>query len=105
MICDDLFFKAKVKTTAKNLEKEISFISDKAQILENINKSTKIIIDLNYSKLDIIGLLKEIKETSDIEIIGYLSHIQIELKKEAEKYCTLVIPRSKFSEKLAEILA
>jgi hypothetical protein len=59
--------------------------------------------------LDPIEVLKIIKgeaSMKDVPVVGFLSHVQLDLKQAAEAAgCDYVIPRSAFSMKLPEIVA
>jgi len=55
--------------------------------------------------LDVITKLKSDEETSNVKLLGYVSHVQADLKQAAEeKGCDVVMPRSAFSHNLAAIL-
>ena len=65
-----------------------------------------LIVDLNYEGFNPIDSIKKLKKLQPhIHVIGYLSHVQTQLKDEAIKAgCDEVMPRSQFSAKLGEIL-
>ena len=67
-----------------------------------------IIIDLNGTSvdaLDLIGALKTDPETKGVELIGYVSHVQTDLRQAAEqKGCDIVVARSAFSQNLPAML-
>lgn len=99
-IIDDLFFKAKVRTVANQLGTQLIFVSSQEELTNELKKEPeKIIVDLNFKKFDIFDILPKI----DVPMIGYFSHVDVELKKKAEKFCT-VYPRSVFSNNLPDIL-
>ena len=92
----------------KEKEKSNFFIIKNEEELEKQLKDSeeiyKIIIDLNFNKFDIFKTMTKIKKRN-IYLIGYLSHVQVDLKRKAERYCDLVLPRSQFSERLPELLS
>jgi PleD family two-component response regulator len=67
-----------------------------------------IIFDLNFESvnpLDIISKLKGNAELKNISLLGYLSHVQGELKQKAhDTGCDMVLARSAFSQNLAQIM-
>jgi PleD family two-component response regulator len=109
-VLDDLFFSSKIREAAKTLDIDLEFVKNPDGFKEKIlsEKPSLIIFDLNSragSPLEIIKSIKSTGELKEIPVIGFLSHVQIELKKEADGAgCDLVIPRSKFSKDLREIL-
>jgi PleD family two-component response regulator len=109
-VLDDLFFSSKIREAAKTLDIDLEFVKNPDGFKEKISseKPSLIIFDLNSragSPLEIIKSIKSSSELKEIPVIGFLSHVQIELKKEADRAgCDLVIPRSRFSIDLREIL-
>lgn len=109
-VLDDLFFSSKIREAAKTLEIEVEFVKKPDGLNEKISseKPSVIIFDLNSrfgSPLEIIKKIKSASELKRIPVIGFLSHVQIELKKEAHRAgCDLVIPRSRFSNDMIEML-
>lgn len=109
-VLDDLFFSSKIREAAKTLEIELEFVKKPYGLNEKISseKPSLIIFDLNSrfgSPIEIIKKIKSASELKQIPVIGFLSHVQIELKKEADRAgCDLVIPRSRFSNDMREIL-
>ncbi|MDO8537684.1 MAG: response regulator [archaeon] len=105
----DLLFKTKIEETAKHLGKEIEFFSSEKDFFELKEFPSLIIFDLNNSQIDAIDFAKKLKansKTNSIKLIGYLSHVQTELNKQArDAGFDQVLPRSLFSQKLAEILS
>ena len=54
--------------------------------------------------LQLIAKLKGNSETRGISLIGYLSHIQAELKQQAQEAgCDMVLARSAFSQNMLQI--
>jgi len=109
-VLDDLFFTSKIKEAAKSLNSDLEFIKNTNGLIQKLKseKPSLIIFDLNSkvcNPLETIKELKSLPDLKDIPILGYLSHIQTDLKDEAAKAgCDLVLPRSKFSKDLREIL-
>ena len=64
--------------------------------------------NLNFKKVEPMELIKDIKSSdklNSIPVIGYFSHVQTDLKKEASQAgYDFVIPRSRFVRELGDIL-
>lgn len=109
-ILDDLIFSSKIREAANPLGIDLEFIKSPNGLSQKIKseKPSLLIFDLNsktHNPLQTIKDLKSSPELEDIPILGYLSHVQTELKEEAVKAgCNLVLPRSRFSRELREIL-
>ena len=104
-IVKDIIFKSKIIATAKNLNREVVVLKNYEDIQKNIDNTSLIIIDLNFSEINPLKIIKKLKQ-DNIKIIGYLSHIQTELKEKAlEAGCDEVMPRSQFSMNLDKILS
>jgi len=109
-VLDDLFFTSKIKEAAKSLNSDLEFIKNTNGLIQKLKseKPSLIIFDLNSKACNPFETIKELKSSpdlKDIPVLGYLSHVQTDLKNEADKTgCDLVLPRSKFSKDLREIL-
>jgi len=73
----------------------------------NHEKPALIIFDLNFDSVEPLSLITRLKvapETKGINLIGYLSHVQAELKQNAQEAgCDMVMARSAFSQNLPQI--
>jgi CheY-like chemotaxis protein len=83
-------------------------VKDAKEVMERAqHKPSLIIFDLNFDAaqpLKLISKLKSKPETKGISLIGYLSHIQAELKQQAQEAgCDMVLARSAFSQNLPQI--
>ena len=108
-VVSDLFFSVKINDAAKRAGMSVEFIKDEHEVLAKAHAHpTLIIFDLNFESvnpLEIIAKLKGNAELKDISVIGYLSHVQGELKQKAhETGCDMVLARSAFSQNLQQIL-
>lgn len=108
-VVEDLFFTVKINESAKRAGLTIEFVKSEKDALDKAKtKPPLIIVDLNFTGIDPIGLitkLKENKQTQSISLIGYLSHVQGELKQKAQEAgCDMVLARSAFSQNLTQIL-
>ena len=106
----DLFFSVKLTEAAKRAGLALEFVKEPKELLEKAvseRKPSLIIFDLNFEALQplkLIGKLKGKAETKGISLIGYLSHVQAELKQQAQEAgCDMVLARSAFSQNLPVI--
>lgn len=108
-VLDDLFFMVKINESAKQAGLPIEFLKTETDVLERAKAHPALIIfDLNYQGVDALKLVQTLKAdegTKGISLIGYLSHVQGELKVKAQEAgCNAVMPRSAFSQNLPQIL-
>ena len=107
-VVNDLFFSVKITDAAKRSGMDLEFVKDSAAVIERAKTQPSLIIfDLNFdavAPLDLIGRLKTEQDTRGISLIGYLSHIQGELKLQAQEAgCDMVMARSAFSQNMSQI--
>lgn len=105
----DLMFTVKINDAARKAGLQVEFVKSEKDLLEKAaEQPVAIILDLNFSAINPIKLISKLKKNSefeDISLIGYLSHVQGELKKQAhEAGCDIVMTRSAFSQNLPQIL-
>lgn len=109
-VLDDIFFSSKIREAAKQANVNLEILKNTEGIIEALSSTQPklIIVDLNSKKLSPLALIREIKSNSDLQavhILGYLPHVEEDLKKEALLTgCDVVMPRSRFSKELVEIL-
>ena len=76
-------FTVKIQEAAKRAGLEVIFVKSRENALAQAKLDPSvIIIDLNSSSFDareLISALKADSETSQVELIGYVSHVQVEL--------------------------
>jgi CheY-like chemotaxis protein len=107
---DDIFFSAKIEEVAKRVGVRLIQALDAGQLSEKLAATTPelIILDLNSracSPLDAIRRIKSDPRFRGTPVLGFFSHVQVELEQAAlQAGCDYVIPRSKFSANLPEIL-
>jgi CheY-like chemotaxis protein len=105
----DLLFSTKVSSAARQAGCAVEFFREAERLQRAIPaEPCVVIVDLNEKALDPIALIATLKtsvDTRHAQIIAFLSHVQSELKREAEKAgADLVLPRSIFSQNLYELL-
>jgi DNA-binding NarL/FixJ family response regulator len=107
---DDLFFRSKVRTTAKHLGIEIQFAATSDELVSQAKslQPTLVIFDLNSSRMDAIATIAALKAdrgTAELRAIAFASHVHTELIAAARRAgADDVLPRSAFAGRLAEIL-
>jgi CheY-like chemotaxis protein len=109
-VMSDLFFAAKINDAAKRMGLSVAIVQDLARALEKIQAgAAMVIVDLNCASarpLELIAQMKSDPATSEIPIVGFVSHVQVDLRQSAaDAGCDLVVPRSVFSQDLPAILA
>ena len=107
-VVNDLFFSVKLTEAAKRSGLALEFVKEGNLVLEKAHERPSLIIfDLNFEAVDPLKLISDLKgkpETKSISLIGYLSHIQAELKQQAQEAgCDMVMARSAFSQNLPQI--
>jgi PleD family two-component response regulator len=107
-VVSDLFFSVKLSEAAKRNGLTIEFIKDGDELLERAkSRPTVIVFDLNFEAVEPLKLISQLKgspETRGVSLIGYLSHIQGELKQQAQEAgCDMVMARSALSQNLMQI--
>lgn len=101
----DLFFMTKISSTAKAVGAQVVFTDSYEHLIEKIEDRppSAVIVDLNSFLT--LAHIEHIKSRFDVNIIGYLSHAQIDLQKNARKVCNEVYPQSELSDNLVKILS
>jgi len=109
-VVDDLLFTVKISDAAKRAGLDVEFLKSEHDVVQKATHENPllIIIDLNNNSVNPLGLISKLKDDGDlkrISLIGYLSHIQGELKQQAQEAgCNMVLARSAFSQNLPQIL-
>jgi CheY-like chemotaxis protein len=107
-VVNDLFFSVKLSEAAKRNGLALEFVKDGKLVLEKAGEHPSLIIfDLNFDAVQPLELITELKSkplTKGISLIGYLSHVQVDLKQQAQAAgCDMVMARSAFSQNLPQI--
>jgi PleD family two-component response regulator len=109
---DDLFFQAKIQETARKLNVKVEFCKAEKDLLDHMHengdeKPSLIIFDMNNANAKPLTLIPKLKSKlkKGTSIIGFLSHVQGDLKQKAHEVgCDMVLPRSAFSQNLPQLL-
>jgi|SRR3984893_9767542 PleD family two-component response regulator len=109
-VVDDLLFTVKINDAAKRAGLNVEFVKSEQDVIEKVSqeKPLLIILDLNNTSVEPLRLISKLKGDGDlkqISLIGYLSHVQGELKQKAQEAgANIVMARSAFSQNLQQIL-
>ena len=106
-LMDDIFFQMKVAETAKHLGIEFKVATNTDALLGLLEPRPQlVIVDLNARNQPIDAIVKLRAASKDIRVVAFLSHVQRELAEQAKNAgCDEVMPRSSFTQNLAEILS
>jgi PleD family two-component response regulator len=109
-VVEDLMFTVKIADAAKRAGLDVEFVKSERDVIEKAahEKPLLIILDLNFNAVEPLKLISKVKsdgEMKQISVIGYLSHVQGELKQQAQEAgANIVMARSAFSQNLQQIL-
>jgi hypothetical protein len=108
---EDLFFLAKIQETARKLGVKVEFVKGDKEAVSRLTVLTDVprllVFDLNNANAKPLTLIPKFKTKfkKTTSIIGFLSHLQGDLKAKAtEAGCDTVMPRSAFSQSLPNLL-
>src|SRR5580692_2854684 len=109
VLIDDLFFQAKLHETAKLTGVTVETVGTGEQLIKSATASPAalIIVDLNARQgaLQAVETLASVASGNPRRVIAFLSHVQTDLAERARAAgCQEVMPRSKFTQNLADIL-
>jgi DNA-binding NarL/FixJ family response regulator len=105
-LMDDLFFQMKVLETAKHLGLEFKVAANVEGLLGLLEPRPRlVIVDLNARAQPVEAIRQVRAADAEVRVVAFLSHVQRELAEEARAAgCEEVMPRSVFTQRLAEIL-
>jgi hypothetical protein len=111
---EDLFFTAKIQETSRKLGVKVAFVKNDKDVIAQLTSKDKedgppglIVFDLNNTAAKPLTLIPKLKAKlkKGTSIIGFLSHLQGDLKAKAtEAGCDTVMPRAAFSQNLPNLL-
>jgi CheY-like chemotaxis protein len=110
-VVDDLFFASKIRGTAEALGVAVRFARSVEAMIEaaRLDRTSLVICDLHSQKVDPMALARALKadeQLRSIPLLGFFSHVQTELQRQAEAAgFDQVLPRSVFTKNLSQILA
>ncbi|MFQ5664378.1 MAG: response regulator [Terriglobia bacterium] len=109
-VVDDLFFVSKLQGTARQVGAELTTVRAADFRLEGVRqqKPALVVFDLNTTSGNAVELIRQLKadgELGQIPVLGFFSHVQVDLQRAAEQAgCEQVLPRSKFTATLPALL-
>lgn len=108
-VLNDLMFTVKIQEAAKRAGLEPVFVHSQQDALAQARtQPALIILDLNHAPVEPLALIAKLKgdgETRDIALVGYVSHVQVDLRNAAEESgCDTVLARSAFVQNLPALL-
>lgn len=108
-VLEDLFFTVKINESAKRAGLSVAFVKSQRDALDHAaDHPALIILDLNFTSIQPVELIQKLKADQDlrkISLLGYVSHVQGELKQQAQDAgCDMVLARSAFSQNLLPIM-
>jgi CheY-like chemotaxis protein len=109
---EDLFFLSKIQATGAKMNVKVEFVKNEKELAEKMKSTgvehpSLIIFDLNNANAKPLTLIPKLKSKlkKETSIIGFLSHVQGDLKQKAHEVgCDMVLPRSAFSQNLPQLL-
>jgi CheY-like chemotaxis protein len=109
---EDLFFLSKIQATGQKMNVKVEFVKNEKELTDRMKsngeeKPSLIIFDLNNANAKPLTLIPKLKNKlkKGTSIIGFLSHVQGDLKQKAHEVgCDMVLPRSAFSQNLPQLL-
>jgi CheY-like chemotaxis protein len=109
-VVDDLFFASKIRGTGEQVGARIQFAKSIDAALSKAREEVPalVVVDLNAGCCDGAELARAFKSDDHLKaipLLGFFSHVQIELQEAAlAAGFDQVMPRSAFTKNLAEIL-
>jgi CheY-like chemotaxis protein len=108
-VVEDLFFTVKINEAAKRAGLGITFVKSERDAFDQAaEQPALIILDLNFAGIEPVDLIRKMKADpalQKISLLGYVSHVQGDLKQAAQEAgCDMVLARSAFSQNLPQIL-
>lgn len=109
---DDLFFLAKIQEVGRKLNVKVEFVKTEKDVVSKSgetpeDKPSLIIVDLNSNSIKPISIITKLRSKfkKSTSIVGFVSHVQGDLKLKAQEAgCDVVMPRSAFSQTLPNLL-
>jgi len=107
-VIEDLFFTVKINEAAKHAGLTAEFVKSEIDAIERAkSQPSVVVVDLNCASIDplkLIGELKSLPELKGVSVLGFISHVQAELKQKAQEAgCDMVLARSAFSQNMQQI--
>jgi CheY-like chemotaxis protein len=109
-VVDDLFFTVKISDAARRAGLEATFVKGSSEVVGKALELLPllIIVDLNANGFQPVALIQKLKQEAALKgasVIAFVSHVQGELKQQAQEAgANMVLARSAFSVSLPLLL-
>lgn len=101
---NDLFLRSKINAVAQAANVEIKIFGDFGRLRAQLsNRPALVLVNLGELAPQDVPLLSELRQSGQ-RVIGFLSHVEVDLARVARATGCEVMPRSQFFERLPEIL-
>ena len=103
----DLIFGARIRASAESIGANVIIAKDPKDLLAKLSEQEvrTVILDLDRRGLNITDTIKQIKATSSVTILAYVSHVAEDAIREARAAgADKVIARGAFAHQLPELL-
>lgn len=101
---NDLFLRSKINAVAQAAQVDIKIFGDLGRLRAQLgNDPALVLINLGELSRQDVSLLPEVRQAGH-RVIGFLSHVEVELARVVHATGCQVMPRSQFFEQLPEIL-
>jgi CheY-like chemotaxis protein len=109
VLVDDLFFSARIRSTATALGIKVALFDSPAQLEHEAPTGvSKLIVDLNAKSFDALPFVRSVKGDpgwGKVPVVAFYSHVDAATRREAEKTgVDRLLTKSEFTRKLPEIL-
>ena len=107
LACSDFFFVTRICDTARELGQVVRSCSNTKEIVELLESNSVPVLFIDLSSMS--GCLDELAQyrqlAPQLKVIAFGSHVQIDLLKRAKQAgCDQVLPRSRFTKELVNLL-
>lgn len=108
---DDMFFASKIRAVAEHLGLQVQFVRTLPAAIEaaRADAPSMVVADLHGNRCEPLELARQFKADDSlrsIPLVGFFSHVDTALQAAAQEAgYDRVMPRSAFTNKLAEILS
>jgi CheY-like chemotaxis protein len=108
-VMTDVFFAVKILDAAKKEGMAAKMVKTEESANAAVRQRPELVfVDLNCTEMDTVGLIRAWKaddELCSVPVVGFLSHVFVELKQAAaEAGCDVVLARSSLTQNLQELM-
>jgi DNA-binding NtrC family response regulator len=108
VVIRDLIFETRIKSTGAALGVPVTVVRGAAELAGRLAGSTigVVMVDLNTAGESAMDAIRAAAAAPSVRVVGFVSHVDVELAAGATQAgAHEVLPRSKFVERLADILS